>query len=204
MSVLAGTILNVPIAAIARDLHVTIAAASLLITTQAVTFATLLPLADWVGNRFGRRNVYCIVIAVYGVSALAAVFAPNLALLVALRIVQGAAAAAIVPLVMTLLSELYDPGERPLALSAWATANSAGQACGPPLGGLLTSLFGWRSIFVPTIVIAIFACAGALRYLPADAPRRMPLEWRGAGSLTLGALFLLLAFIALPRSHSCG
>lgn len=199
MSVLTSTILNVPIPAIARDLHVSIAAASLLITSQAITFATLLPLGDWVGNRFGRRNVYCVVIAAYGLAAFGGLFAPNLAILVGLRIVQGVAAAAIVPLVMTLLAELYDPSERPLALSAWATANSAGQAFGPPLGGILTSLFGWRSIFVPTIVLAAFACAGAWRYLPVDVPRTLPLEWRGASALTLAALLLLTAFTAFPQ-----
>ncbi len=199
MSVLGSTILNVPIANIARDLQVSIADASLLITSQAITFATLLPLGDWIGNRFGRRRVYCIVIAVYGICGVAGALAPNLAVLVAVRIVQGAAAAGIVPLVLTLLAELYDPGDRPLALSAWAMANSAGQALGPPLGGIFTSLFGWRSIFLPAAFIAVFACIGAWRYLPSDEPRRMPLEWRGAVSLTLAALLLLSAFTAIPQ-----
>jgi len=116
--------------------------------------------------------------------------------------VQGAAAAGIVPLVMTLLAELYEPSERPLALSAWAMANSAGQALGPPLGGVLTSYFGWRSIFLPTPLIAAFACAAAWRYLPADIPRTLPLEWRGASTLTLGALFLLSALTAI-RNSAC-
>ncbi len=199
MSVLASTILNVPLGTIARDLHVSIASASLLVTAQAITFATLLPLGDWVGNRLGRRKVYCTVIALYGAAGILASLAPNLAVLIAARIAQGICAAAIVPLVMTLLAELYDPGERPLALSAWAMANSAGQAFGPPLGGLLTSLFGWRSIFLPTPLIAAFACAAAWRYLPADEPRTLPLEWRGAGTLTLGALFLLSALTAVPQ-----
>ena len=199
MSVLASTILNVPIAAIARDLQVSIADASLLITTQAITFATLLPLGDWLGNRFGRRNVYCAAIAVYGAAAVFAMFAPTLPLLVAVRIVQGFAAATIVPLVISLLSELYEPRQRPLALSAWAMANSAGQAFGPPLGGVLTSAFGWRSIFVPIAAIAVLACAGAWRYLPADEPRVLPLEWRGASTLTLAALLLLSAITALPQ-----
>ena len=199
MSVLSSTVLNVPIPNIAHDLHVSIAAASLLITTQAITFATLLPLGDWVGNRFGRRNVYCIVIATYGIGGIVGGAAPNLGVLVAVRIVQGASAACIVPLVMTLLADLYEPHERPLALSAWAMANSAGQALGPPLGGVLTSVFGWRSIFLPTPIIAAFACVAAWRYLPADVPQEWPLEWRGAGTLTLGALFLLSAFTSIPQ-----
>jgi MFS family permease len=199
MSVLSSTVLNVPLGAIARDLHVSISDASLLVTTQAITFAMLLPLGDWVGNRFGRRNVYCAVIAIYGIAGIVGALAPNLPVLVAVRIAQGIAAAGIVPLVMTLLAELYEPSERPLALSAWAMANSAGQALGPPLGGVLTSYFGWRSIFVPTPVIAAFACAAAWRYLPADVPRTLPLEWRGASTLTLGALFLLSALTAIPQ-----
>jgi len=199
MSVLGSTILNVPIANIAHDLHVSIADATLLITSQAITFATLLPLGDWIGNRFGRRKVYCIVIGTYGIAGAVGAFAPNLPVLIAVRIVQGAAAAGIVPLVMTLLAELYDPGDRPLALSAWATANSAGQALGPPLGGILTGIFGWRSIFVPATLIAVFACIGAWRYLPIDVPLRKPLEWRGAITLTLAALLLLSALTAVPQ-----
>jgi MFS family permease len=199
VSVLSGTVLNVPIPNIAHDLHVSIAAASLLITTQAITFATLLPLGDWVGNRFGRRNVYCIVIAAYAVTSTIGSLAPNLGVLIAVRIAQGISASCIAPLVMTLLSDLYEPVERPLALSTWAMANSAAQALGPALGGVLTSLFGWRSIFAPIALIALFACLAAWRYLPSDVPRTQPLEWRGAGTLTLGALFLLSAFTAIPQ-----
>jgi MFS family permease len=199
LSVLSSTILYVPIADIARDLHVTIAAASLVVTAQAITFATLLPLGDWTGSRFGRRKVYCIVIAMYGFAGIAGASAPNLGVLIAVRIFQGVSAAAIVPLVMSLLAELYDPKDRPFALSAWAMANSAGQALGPPLGGILTGAFGWRSTFLPAALIAVFACFVAWRYLPADVPRREPLEWRGAGTLTLAALFLLTAFTAVPQ-----
>ena len=196
---LSSTILYVPIADIARDLHVTIAAASLVVTAQAITFATLLPLGDWTGSRFGRRKVYCIVIASYGGAGIAGALAPNLDVLIAVRIFQGVSAAAIVPLVMSLLAELYDPADRPFALSAWAMANSLGQALGPPLGGILTAVYGWRSTFLPAALIAVFACFAAWRYLPADVPSRQPLEWRGAGTLTLAALFLLTAFTAVPQ-----
>jgi MFS family permease len=199
LSVLSSTILYVPIADIARDLHVTIAAASLVITAQAITFATLLPLGDWTGSRFGRRKVYCIVIAMYGVAGIAGALAPNLPVLIAVRIFQGVSAAAIVPLVMSLLAELYGPAERPFALSAWAMANSLGQALGPPLGGILTAVYGWRSTFLPAAIIAVWACYAAWRYLPADVPSRQPLEWRGAGTLTLAALFLLTAFTLVPQ-----
>ena len=199
VSVLGSAVLNVPLGRIAHDLHVSIAGASLLITGQALTFAVLLPLADWVGARFGRRNVYAIAIAALSVTGFICPFATTLPLLVAMRIIQGIAAALIVPSCMTLLTELYTADQRPLALSAWATANSAGQALGPPLGGLLTAVFGWRSVFLPAAVISLLACPLALRFLPADAPQVRSLEWRGAILLTAGAFFLLAAFIAIPQ-----
>lgn len=199
MSVLGSTVFNVPVGAIAGDLHVSIADATLLITAPAIAFATFLPIADWIGNRFGRRNVYCAVLLGFSIAGIAGAFAPNLGMLIAVRIVQGMCASGIVPLVMTLLSELYEPRERPLALSAWAMANSAGQACGPPLGGVLAMYFGWRSIFVPPAIIGLIACGAAFRYLPADAPRVLPLEWRGALSLTAGSALLLAAFVSVPQ-----
>jgi len=198
LSVLSSTILNVPLAAIAADLRVSIAAASLVVTAAAISFATMLPVGDWIGNRFGRRNVYCFAILGIGVTSVVCALAPNLDVLIATRIVQGASSALLPPLVMTLLADLYEPHRRPLALSAWAMANSAGQALGPPVGGVLTAAFGWRSIFLPLPIIALFAFAIALRTLPVDVPRTLPLEWRGAGSVTLGALLLLSAFSAVP------
>jgi MFS family permease len=198
-SVLSSTILNVPLHDIARDLRVPVAEATLLITASAIAFATLLPLGGWLGNRFGRRRAYCAAIAAMGLAGLVAAFATSFPVLVAMRIVQGAASAAVVPNVMTVLSDLYEPERRPLALSQWAMANSLAQALGPPLGGVLATVFTWRSTFVPSPVIAAFTLAAALRYVPRDPARRAVLEWRGALGLTAGALFLQVAFTAIPQ-----
>lgn len=198
-SVLGSTILNVPIRDISRDLHVTIAAASLLITTAGIAFATFLPLAGWVGSRLGRRNFYCAAVAALGLAGIVSLFAHDLWTLVAMRIVQGVAAAMIVPVVMTLLTDLYEPERRAVALSAWATANSLGQALGPPLGGILTSTLGWRATFAPVPVICLATCIATLRYVPADRPQAGALDWRGALDITLGALALQVAFAALPQ-----
>lgn len=198
-SVLSSTILNVPLHDIARDLGVPISSATLLITGSAIAFATLLPLGGWAGNRFGRRNAYCVAIAAIGIAGLVAALAHDLATLVAMRIVQGAAAAAIVPNVMTVLADLYEPERRPLALSAWAMANSLGQALGPPLGGVLATAFSWRATFVPSPVIAAITLIAALLYVPRDRGAGVSLEWRGALGLTAGAFLLQTAFTAIPQ-----
>lgn len=197
-SVLSSTIINVPIHDIAHDLRVSIPEATLLITTQSIAFATLLPLGGWTGSRFGRRNVFVGAVALLGAAGLVAVFGHNLTTLVAMRVLQGVAGAAIVPVVMTLLADLYEPARRAFALSAWAMANSLGQALGPPLGGVLATAFTWRSTFAPAPIIAVVTCIAALRYVPVDRARPAPLEWRGALALTIGALLIQVAFTVIP------
>jgi MFS family permease len=199
ISVLNTTVINVPLGQIARDLRVSVVDASLIITATLITYAMFLPLGDWLGARFGRRNVYCAAVAVLGITSLICSLANSLPSLIAMRIVQGMASAAVVPSVMTILAALYLPAERPRALSAWATANSAGQAVGPPLGGLLTAMVGWRFVFLPTPVIAALAVAAAVRYLPYDAPVPKVLEWRGATVLVFAALLLLSSVAAIPQ-----
>jgi MFS family permease len=199
VSVLSSTIINVPIHDIARALHVSIANATLLITSSTIAFATLLPIGGWLGNRFGRKRVYCLAVAAIGIAGFVMLFAQNLGTMVAMRIVQGAGASAIVPIVMTMLSDMYEAERRALALSAWATANSLGQALGPPLGGVLVDAFGWRSTFVPVPALATLTLLLALRYVPPDPGRVFPLHWRGAVSLTAGALLLQIAFTMIPQ-----
>ncbi|HXP94932.1 MAG TPA: MFS transporter [Candidatus Binatia bacterium] len=199
VAVLGSTILNVPLRDIARDLHVSIANASLLITSTAIAFATLLPIGGWLGNRYGRKKVYCIAVAAIGAAGFVMLFEQNLGTLVAMRVVQGAAAAAIVPLVMTLLSDMYESERRALALSAWATANSLGQALGPPLGGVLTDTLGWRSTFAPVPIISAITLVAALRYVPSDPGRVVSLQWRAAAGLTFGVLLLQVAFTTIAQ-----
>lgn len=199
VSVLNSTILSVPLHDIAHDLGISIADATLLVTSQIVTFATLLPICGWLSHRFGRKTLYLVAVAAIGVGGFVCMFAQNLGTLVAMRIVQGAGAAAIVPLVQTLLPDMYEPERRALALSAWATANSLGQALGPPLGGVLTTTFGWRATFAPAPLIAAITCLLAARYVPAESGRVISLQWRAAGSLTVGALLLQIAFVAIPQ-----
>ena len=185
---------------IARDLHVSIAAASLVITAMSLSFGSFMPLGGWVGNRFGRRTVYCIGTGVLSLAGIAASFAPNLGVLVALRIVQGACSATVTPLVIAILAEMYAPSERPRALSGWAAANAIGQACGPPLGGLVAAWVGWRYNLLAPALIGALTCAAALRFVPPDAGRAVPLEWRGAGALTAGALLISSAISWMPQS----
>ncbi|MEU6037668.1 MFS transporter [Actinomadura sp. NPDC047616] len=183
----ANTIVNVPLSDILDDLGVRVSAGSLLVVAFTVTFAVLLPVSGWVGDRYGHRRVFAAAMAVLGASSAAAALAPGLPALVAARAVQGVATAAMLPTVMALIVTLFPGGGRGRALALWAAANGVGQAAGPTLGGGLATWFGWRAVFWPVVPLGLAAAVLALRLVPRDRPRRVPLDWRGAVLLTLAA-----------------
>ena len=192
-----SNIVNVPLHDIATDLHASIATASLLVVTYGLTFGSLMPLGGWMGNRFGHRRMYCLGVSGIGLAAVASMFATNIPTLIALRFVQGVSSAAVTPLVIVILSNLYPAADRPRAMSGWAVANGLGQALGPPLGGILASLFTWRAIFIPGSLFALFACLATLRFVPADGEMSpAPLDWPSAIALTLGSFLTLAACAA--------
>lgn len=200
VSVVFGSIVNVPLRDIAADLHASIGQASLVVTGMSLSFGSLMPLGGWLGNRFGRQRVFVIGNAALAVIGVACTFAPDITTLVALRIVQGCFSATITPTVIAVLADLVSAADRPKALAGWAMANGLGQALGPPLGGILAGAFGWRSIFLPGVALAVACSALAARAVPADAPRPVPLEWRGALALTVAGLAFLGATSVVPQA----
>ncbi|WP_169809270.1 MFS transporter [Actinomadura chibensis] len=183
----ANTIVNVPLTLIMRDLDAPISAGTLVVVAFTLTFAVLLPVSGWLGDRCGARRVFVAAMALLGAASAGAAFAGDLATLVALRAVQGAATAAVLPAVMALISALFDGARRGRALGLWAAANGVGQAAGPTLGGGLATWFGWHAVFWPVVPLCAAAAALAVRSVPAGRGRRVPLDWRGAALLTLAA-----------------
>jgi cyanate permease len=198
-SVVFGTILTVPIRDIARDLHVTIAAASLIITAMSLTFGAFMPLAGWCGTRFGQRRVFGIGTMVLALSGLLAAFSPNLETMVGLRLLQGCSSATITPLVIAILAEIYPPAQRARALAGWAAANGLGQAVGPPLGGVIAGWLGWRYTMVAPALIAALACYLAFRYVPHRPSRNVSLDWRSAALLTVGSMLVTFSLAWMPQ-----
>ncbi|QFG25029.1 MFS transporter [Actinomadura sp. WMMB 499] len=184
---LANTIVNVPLSMILDDLGVPLSAGALLVVAFTVTFAVLLPISGWLGDRYGHRRVFAAAMAVLGTASAGAALAPGLGALVAVRAVQGAATAAMLPTVMALISALFDGAARGRALALWAATNGIGQAAGPALGGGLATWLGWRAVFWPIVPVGLAAAVAAVRLVPCDRPRAVPLEWRGAALLTLAA-----------------
>jgi EmrB/QacA subfamily drug resistance transporter len=170
--------------------------------------AALLPAAG-LADRFGRRRVFLVGIAVFALSALASATAPSAAALIAARLVQGAAGGTITPLALALILPHFPAERRGRAIGTWSATQSAAVAAGPSLGGVLVSAVGWRAVFALQVPVALVALAGAARATTARATNggEAALD-RSRPPDLLGVLLLVpgigLPALAIVQSHDWG
>ncbi|MFF0729657.1 MFS transporter [Streptomyces sp. NPDC004134] len=197
---MANTVVNVPMTSILADLDAPLSRGVLVATAFPVTLAALMPVSGWLGDRFGHRRVLCWAMSGVLVGSAGAALAPSLPVLVAFRMLQGLAAAPVLPVVMVLVVQVLGEGRRGRALSLWAAANGAGQALGPTTGGLLAEFLGWRAVFWQIVPLSALVVLGGRLLLPKPQapPARTRLDWRGALTVTGGAALLLTATSAVP------
>ena len=155
-----------------------------------LAFACLLLTAAGLGDWFGRRRVLVIGLVAFGVSSVAAAVAPGLEALIAARAVQGAAAATIMPLTLTVISEAYPPETRGKAIGIWGALLGAGGVLGPLAGGGLVELVGWRGIFWVNVPIAMLAAVAAGLVITETRGPRHRLDVRGTVLAAAGCLGL--------------
>lgn len=184
-----ASIVNVALPAIGRDLGGGVAGLQWVVDAYVLVFAALLLSAGSLSDRIGARRAFGVGLAVFVASSLACGLAPDLAGLVAARLVQGAGAAMMMPASLALIREAYtDPVKRGRAIALWTIGGSIAAAAGPVAGGAL-SLASWRLIFfvnLPVGLLALAVLTGATR-----SPRRpAPFDVTGqvAAALAMGGL----------------
>jgi len=151
------TIVTVALPDMARELHTTFQDLQWVIDLYALVLAALVLTVGSVADRLGRRRVYLIGLVVFALSSLTCGLAPNVAVLIAARGVQGLGAAAMFATTMALISSSYSGRERGVAFGVWGAVNGAAAAAGPIVGGLLTTHFGWRWIFLVNLPVCVVA-----------------------------------------------
>lgn len=186
------TALNVAAASMERDFGSSLSGLQWVVNSYTIVFASLVLTAGAVGDRFGSKRLYQIGLALFTGMSLLCGLAPSVGALIGLRMLQGVGAAVMLPASLALLSHAYpDARARASAVAFWASVVSLGFAAGPALGGALTSIFGWRSIFfinVPVGAVALMMIRAFVEETPVKAPRAI--DWTGQAvmSLVLGAL----------------
>jgi EmrB/QacA subfamily drug resistance transporter len=171
MIVLDSTIVAVAIPAIQRDLGFTPAGVAWVVNGYLVAFAGLLLLAGRLGDLLGARRVFLAGLLVFTTASLLCGLAPNAALLVTGRFVQGAGGALASAVVLGMIVRLYpEPGAQARAMGIFSFTQAGGAAIGFVIGGVLTDLTGWPAIFLINVPIGVAAWTFGRRLLPAPAP----------------------------------
>ncbi len=195
---MSNNIVNVPLRQIAADFDEPVSYAVLCVSAFTLMLAITLPLTGWLGDRFGRRRVLLLALGVMAGGQVAAALAPSLPFLIVTRGIQGLGCSAIPPLVMGILILIY-PEQRGRMMASWATANGVGQAIGPPIGGVVSDLTGWRSIFVLVAVLVVAVAAVIARQVPELPPQPNRLHLPGAVLLTSGVGLVLVGVTLLSQ-----
>lgn len=163
--VLDNTILNVALRTLADPAHGLGATQSELewsINSYTLVFAGLLFSFGVLGDRFGRKRFLLIGLVLFGLASLASAYAQDPAQLIAARALMGIGGAAIMPVTLSIISNVFHPTERARAIGVWAGAVGLAVAIGPILGGVLLESFWWGSVFlinVPIIAVGLVAVA---------------------------------------------
>src|SRR5438105_1779888 len=183
------------------DLGASLSGLEWIVNAYTLSFAVLLLTGAALGDRFGRRRILTIGLSVFtGASAIAAL-APDSSVLIAARAVQGAGAALVLPLTLTLLSEAFPAGRRGVALGIWAGISGLGGALGPVNGGAVVSGISWHWIFWINVPIGLVVAPLALARLSESYGERAHFDFAGVALASAG---LFGVVYGLVRANALG
>ncbi len=143
--------------AIRRYLGASLADLEWTVSAYTLSFAVLLMTAAALGDRLGRRRLFAAGLAVFAVSSAGCALAPDAAMLIAARAVQGAGAAAVMPMALALLNAAFPPARRGWAIGIYGGVTALAAVAGPVLGGAVTQGLGWQWIFWLNVPVALAA-----------------------------------------------
>jgi len=197
MDMIDVTIVNVALPSIRRDLHASATQLEWVVSGYMLAFAATLIIAGNLGDKFGRKRLFLSGAALFGLASLAAGLSGSGAELIAARVVQGAAAAAMAPQVLATFRVIFGRAERGKAFGIYGAMLGFASAIGLVLGGLLTgaNLFGWewRSVFYVNVPVAVAALIAGARFVPEtkDPAARRPFV---AGAVLLAGSLVAIVY----------
>ncbi|MGA3140730.1 MAG: MFS transporter, partial [Xanthobacteraceae bacterium] len=194
------SVVNVALPVIEKDLAASVEVIQWLVNAYTLCLSALLLVGGAAADRYGRRKIFIIGLAVFAAASLWCGVSPSIAQLIAARAVQGVGAALLVPCSLALIGASFDESERGKAIGTWAAFSAIASAIGPLLGGWIVDHFTWRWIFLINPPIALFAIWIAYSHVPesVDPQARGTLDWRGALLALLGLGGVCFGLMAAP------
>ncbi len=195
-----STVVGIALPAIGRNFALPVSSLQWVVSSYLVALAGLLLVGGVLGDRYGRRRVFVVGVTWFAVSSLVCALAPDAAVLIAGRALQGAGGALLTPGSLAILQASFTPDDRPRAVGAWAGLGGVATAVGPFAGGFLISAVSWRLIFLINLPVAAAAVAIAIRHVPEtrDPEAVGPVDLVGAVLVTAGLVALAGGLIEAP------
>jgi EmrB/QacA subfamily drug resistance transporter len=206
MIILDGTVVNVALPSIQRDLGFSQANLAWVVNAYLIAFGGLLLLSGRLGDLLGRRRILVTGLAAFTAASFLCGIADSAGLLIAARFVQGAAGAMVSAVALGMVIALYpDSRGRARAMGVYSFTQSAGGVLGLLAGGVLTQAVNWHWIFFVNLPLGVTAALLSLRLLPDDHPRRRaPLRGTDAPGALLATAALMLGVYTIVETSDRG
>jgi EmrB/QacA subfamily drug resistance transporter len=204
MIMLDNTIVNVALPSIQRELHVSPETLAWTVNAYVVPFAALILLGGKLGDRFGRRRLFVVGLAIFTAASAACALSTSSGTLVAARAIQGIGAALMNPLSLSILVATFPPKRLPAAIGVWAGISGLGLAIGPLLGGLLVENADWSAVFWINVPIGVLAIAVTLLGVLESRDKTTRSLDLGGTALITAALFCLVWGLIKSDTHGFG
>ncbi len=195
MATLDNLVVTTALPAIHEDLGADIEGLQWITNAYTLAFASLMLFAVGLGDRFGRRRVFVIGITVFALASAACALSGDETLLIAARAVQGAGAAATMPLSLPLLVGAVPDRFRSAAIGIWGGIAGLGVALGPVVGGAVVDGWNWSAIFWLNVPVAVVAVPLALLALPNSFGARVRTDVAGVVLASLGVVALVFGIV---------
>ncbi|NJK79890.1 MAG: MFS transporter [Chloroflexaceae bacterium] len=191
MAFIDSTVVNVALPALQADLEATVTDVQWIVASYTLFLAALILVGGALGDRYGRRLIYAMGIAIFALASAWCGFADTPAMLILARAVQGIGAALLVPGSLAIISATFSAEDRGRAIGTWSGFSAMTTALGPVIGGYVIENISWRWIFFINIPLAIIILVLLFWHVPESRSHQHgKLDWQGAvlGTLGLGGL----------------
>ncbi|HTN66206.1 MAG TPA: MFS transporter [Burkholderiaceae bacterium] len=197
-----GTVVNVALPALQREFSATAAQVQWVIESYALFLAALLLAGGSAGDRFGRRRVFALGVALFAAASAWCSLVGSIEQLIWARAVQGIGGALLVPGSLALISASFPEEIRGRAIGTWSGWTAITAALGPVIGGFLIEHWSWRYAFLINVPFAVAVLPLAYRFIPESRGVRtaVRLDWPGAATASLGLGALVYGLIASPAA----
>ncbi|PNE36325.1 MULTISPECIES: MFS transporter [Streptomyces] len=189
--VLDNTVLNVAVPSLTEELGATTADVQWMINAYSLVQSGLLLIAGNSADRYGRKKMLAIGLALFGIASLVAALAHSPSQLIGARAGMGIGGALLMTTTLAVVMQIFDDAERPKAIGIWSSVNSLGFAAGPLIGGTLLDHFWWGSLFLVNIPVAVIALVAVLALVPESKSRG------GERPDVLGALLSMVGMVGV-------